>query len=292
MIDLLQKFQKVIEIGNVTQAAKDLYITQPALTQSLQQLEKELGGKLLLRSRRGVKPTRLGSIVYKQSKTVTREEKNLRIIVQEELRKESKFINMGMIDNVGLIFISNIYNVFLEKNPHLKLQIEVNNSDQLISQIENDIIDFAIITRPAKILPDIITVEKFANEEMVIVGKKHLIQKIKKIKDLEEINFISYNKNSNTHAMILRTCIKNRLDINFLAFSSSPTFILQMVKQGSGIAALPRNIVESELANNELVEFRHKNLIFFRELSLIKLRNTYLAETTMRFLDELKENFK
>lgn len=69
-LDQLAYFIEVIKCGSISAAAKNLYISQPALSQSIANLENELGTKLIKRSYSGIKPTMFGERIYDQAESI------------------------------------------------------------------------------------------------------------------------------------------------------------------------------------------------------------------------------
>ncbi len=291
MFNLLEKFSKVVETGNLTKASKELYITQPALSISIKQLEKKLGCKLLIRRKDGVTPTKLGKIVYKFTKKISKDLRNIKVKLEEKNKALSTSIKIGMIDNVGLVFISKTYKQFQNENPNINLQIRIDNTTRLIGEVEKGTIDFAIVSKCLERFPQKFIVKDFAEEEMTLVGKPPFIEEIKKAKDLEKINFITYNKDSTTFHIIDNVFREKNIKINYVAYSSSPEFILEMVRQGTGIAALPANIVENEIRLDNLEKITIKDLKIKRRLSLIYLKDTYLPKITKQFIEKLQNEF-
>lgn len=290
MLDLLLKYKKVIETGNITKAAKQLFVTQSALTQSMQKLERNYDCTLLIRHRSGIKPTKSGELLYETAKAILQKERNIQKRIREVNNIASHEIRMGMIDNVGLIFVRNIYKQIVHNDSDINLQIEINNSTNLIQQVEMQSIDFAIITQPEKHLGPKFSLSSFATENLLLVGNKKIVDKIKDTDDLEHIPVLSYNKQSKTHKQIESTFHDNNISPQFKVFSSSPDFILEMVKQGVGIAVLPENIVYTDIRKKKIFLIQ-TGIRFARRLSLVHLASTYLADTTRQFIDELKREY-
>src|SRR6478735_4612962 len=69
----LQYFVKIVDIGNLTQAADVLHVAQPALSQQLATLESEVRQQLLVRTTRGVTPTEAGKILYRHAQLILRQ---------------------------------------------------------------------------------------------------------------------------------------------------------------------------------------------------------------------------
>jgi DNA-binding transcriptional LysR family regulator len=291
MIDQLTSFCKIIELENLTNAAKELHITQPALSMSIKKLEKQLGCKLMIRSKSGIKPTKIGRVVYEHSKRIENDFKNLRRIISEKNNKAQKNIRMGMIDNVGLTFVSKIYSDFHKRHPNLNLQIQVDNSYRLTEKVEKGSIDFAIVTKSEKKFSKKFVQSNFGEEEMSLVTSPRNFLKIKNIKSLNGMNFVSYNKESTTHKLIKKMLHDNEISVKFISYSSSPKFIAEIVKSTESIAFLPDTFVQNDILIEELKKVRIRNLRFERKFQLIYLKDTFLPGTTQEFIGELRKAF-
>ncbi len=288
MIQTLKNYCKVIEIGNFTKASKELFISQPALSISIKKLEKQLGCKLILRNRDGLKPTKIGSIVYKHAIKINRNCNNLKEIISEYNEKVTKNLNMGMIDNVGLILVSKIYKEFYRKHPNIKIQIHIDNSDRLVKKIKNNNIDFAIITKGKKNLSKKFIEKDFGEEKMSLVASTKLA---KEQKDLKDINLISYNKDSTTYKIIKETLDKKGIRANFNSYSTSPKFILELVKLNVGFAFLPNSYIHEDIKNKKIKVIDTNGLEIKRKFALIYLKTTYLPKTTLEFIEKLQKAF-
>lgn len=291
MFDLLHKFKVTVETGNITKASAKLLISQPALTQALKNLEKQLGSQLLIRGKNGVKATQIGRTVYNHSRKLFFEVKNLKTIVSEHKNTLENKINFGMIDNVGWIFNSKVYKRFLLKFPKLNLNIKVDNTNRLLQQVEKGTIDFAIITNPIKRLSSEIKSVDFTFEKMILVGTLPIARSIRHVTDIPKHNFLTYNQDSYTYKTINQSLKNHGIKPKYKVFSTSPSFILQMTRLGTGISVLPKNLVMPDLQINILQEIELSGLNFQRELSLIYLKSTYLPKTTEKFIEELKKSY-
>ncbi len=289
MLDRLHDLKIIIDTGNLTKAAKKLHVSQPALSISTKKLEEHLGCKLLIRNKGGVKPTKFGKILYKYAKNLDLSLINMKNELSDQLYTLEKDIKIGMIDNVGIKFIGRVYKTFRKKYPKLNLAIQVDNSTRLIREVEKGSLDFAIITKQKRLKNNMIQ-EYFASEDLIVVSASNYVQRITCIKDLVKVNFIAYNKDSTTFKLIDDTFREKKINLNYSAYSTSPTFIKEMVKLGTGIAVLPKNIVEKELASKKLRRI-NLGINLSRQLSLIYLKNAYLTNLSKNFIEKLRNMF-
>src|SRR5438309_1772582 len=99
----LQYFARIVELGNITRAAEQLYVAQPALGLQIRQLEEELGVKLLSRHSRGVSPTRAGRLLYERACELLRLLEETRHQVTAVGRNEREGVVLGVTNGFANI---------------------------------------------------------------------------------------------------------------------------------------------------------------------------------------------
>jgi len=241
-------------------------------------LEKDFGTKLFFRSKQGISPTKTGQLVYDEAKKTINQFNNLKSKVNDMNSSLQKDLRIGMIDNFGLIFLENIWGKINASFPETYLEIDINNSETLIDLVLNQSIDFAIITQQLKknISKDLIQ-HPFAKEDLILVSSEILQPQIQAIEDICKFEFYSYNRKSTTNKLIERFFQQRKLPINITVYSTSPGFIVSLLKFGKSVAFLPKNFVSDKLQNGELVQLL-PNVVLERELALIYRRDVYVNE--------------
>ena len=123
----LEYFAKVAESNSMTQAAKELYISQPALSRAISSLEDELGIRLLKRSNQGIALTGNGQTIYEDIKSIlsdisiTQNKWRTLTIPKDQLEGNLKIIACPLMCNV---LVSNIFDSFYSTYTNLKLSLE------------------------------------------------------------------------------------------------------------------------------------------------------------------------
>ena len=281
MNDLLEKFKKVIEVGNITRASKELNISQPALTMSLNKLEKEFDAHLLVRSKKGIYPTEMGKCVYRYASKIHNNIESLQREIDELKEHKSLILNVGMIDYIAMHFLSDILKTF----PHdIKFNIHINNSTELVRMLEVGEIDFAITTMPKSKLHKQFTISKLGSHSLHMCVSTDSVEKITNVQDLRKKSFITYNAKSYTYKLIHEALVGLGIEPNYIAHSTSPTVSLELVKLGKGIGILPRKLISDDLHIIELPK-----LEFTRELALITPHDVYLSDVSKQFIERLEE---
>ena len=116
----LHSLVEVARRGSITQAARALGLTQPALTRRLQQLEEELGAELLVRGRKGVTLTELGRLVVDQGRQVLERYSRLREDVGAHLRLEAGTVRVGGGATAVSLLLPEVIREFRQSHPDLE----------------------------------------------------------------------------------------------------------------------------------------------------------------------------
>jgi DNA-binding transcriptional LysR family regulator len=291
MDDSLSKFKKVVDAGNITKAAEELGISQPGLSAVVAGLEEKFGTPLLVRNRKGVFPTKAGRLVYDFAGGAVERLQKLTSAISKEIQRDARKINIGMIDNAGLVSVSKIYLAFLQKHPQLDVQIWVDNSKNLINLVYSGRVDFAIITKPESKLPEGIVHKVFASERLILVATPLLAQSLKTVNDLSTQKLVGYNEGSTSYVLIKSRLDELGLKPSYRSFSTSPEFMKHLILLNMGVGFLPENLVHDEICSGLLVEPGISELTITRELSLIYREDAYISSVKKEFIQELKHSY-
>ncbi len=115
-------FVGVVDAGSFSRAATSLRIAQPALSQQISNLEREMGTELLIRSQRGVRPTAAGNMFYRSARSVLNEIEHLRTAVRtaDGLVGEVSF---GLTSSFSGTFTEPIVSAVMARHPHIRLNV-------------------------------------------------------------------------------------------------------------------------------------------------------------------------
>lgn len=130
---------------NITKTANDLFISQPALTGRIKQIERDLGVSILNRSNRGVEFTQHGVYVAKFSNHILKEISNFRENLSGLGQDVAGVIKIGATSIIGRYYLPALLEAFNKKYPLVKFNISINPSSELLKMLKSDIIDFGIV---------------------------------------------------------------------------------------------------------------------------------------------------
>lgn len=129
-------------------AAESCFVTQPTLSAQLGKLEKELGVLLFDRSKMPVIPTEIGVQIIEQAKRVVSESKGIFELVAQLKGDVSGVIKLGIIPTLAPYLLHLFIRKFLEKYPHVKLDVQELITVDIIKKLKNDELDLGIVVTP------------------------------------------------------------------------------------------------------------------------------------------------
>ncbi len=141
----LTTFCAVVSEGSMTAAAEKLYLTQPAVSQQIRNLEDEIGSELLVRGVRNVKPTLQGQLLYDYAKRILYLTQQAEVALQAISTELKGSIRIGTLNSIGLYLISPIIGLFLKHNTQLHIKLTYGNTESLVKGLMSDELDVVIV---------------------------------------------------------------------------------------------------------------------------------------------------
>ncbi|MBQ9279899.1 MAG: LysR family transcriptional regulator [Clostridia bacterium] len=200
--ELYRAFCKVVECKSISKAADELFISQSAVTQSMQKLEKILGEKLFFRNRGGIELTDLGSNLYEYINGSVKTLENA-----EEIFANYSSLNKGVLRiGGGNTLISNLLLQpiceFSRKYPNVKISIHNGFTDILIERVSKGELDIVTLNLPykGKIFSNVEIVPLKDSSYCLFASKEYMkTHSIKKIEDIQDCKLILPSKVSSRY---------------------------------------------------------------------------------------------
>lgn len=243
-----KKFLTLVETGSFSAAAKQLHVSQPAITIAIASLELKLGKKLLVRNKQHVELTDDGEIVLDAAKKINKYHDAMIDSLQDS---NTNIEHAGFIDSLAhLLYTSPGKNTLLGN-----IEVMVDNSVRILNDLSTKQIDFGVITGQPGPIPDDISVLKLQDESFVFVtspahAPKHAVTKI--------TDWLAYNQASTTYKHFIRQFKKNSLNVTPIFYSTSMELLKDMAIAGNGIALLPHHFVAKEIMEQKLAVVKTK----------------------------------
>ncbi len=285
-LNLYRIFYEVAKRGNITKAAEELYISQPAVTQAIHSLEKQIGATLFIRAKKGVTLTEEAKVLFQFVESGLNYIKNGENKFKELMNIESGTLKIGASTTITQHVLLKYLDVFQERYPNVSISIVNNLTQDLVKLLREGSVDLLILNLPTKEYKDIDVVPFLEVHDTFMVGKRKIDLLNKKL-DLTKIkeDFIFQKSPSNTRLFLNNYLNSNNIDIIPKYDVVSFNLVKDMTKMNLGIGYITREFAIKELESGELFEIDYTPKIPSRNIGIATLSNTIPSFTTKKFID-------
>lgn len=253
-MELYKVFQAVAEKGSITAAAKALFVSQPAVTKSIQALEETLGTRLFLRTAQGVEPTREGrellGHVERAFDQLEQGERKVRMMKDKSLGT----VRVGISSTLCKYYFIPHLKAFHDAYPKLKIEIVNRTSPETLALLENGTLDCAIISEMP--FGSKMAYARLMEIQDTFVAKMPSPKPVMAPEDFMDHPLILMEKNNATRRYVDDWFLSHQVPVQADIEISSMEFLVEFAKIGLGVSAVIREFVHGELAEGELVEWR------------------------------------
>lgn len=274
--ELYRVFYAVANTGNITKASNVLNISQPAISKSIKNLEEQLGGKLFVRTKKGVILTEEGKEFYVYIKQAIEYITNAESKFTELINLETGCIRIGISTTLTKTFLIPYLEKFHSSFPNIEIKISTNIADELIPKLRNGLLDIVILNLVNKDYgKDIETKKLKCVTDCFVVNKdyKYLLDKEISIKELYKYPLIVQTKGSSARTFLDMLLDEYDASINPSMELASYALIVEFSKIGFGIGYVTKNYINKELKNKKLFELKIKEKIPSRYVGMALSKN-------------------
>lgn len=277
-------FVAVCDSMSMTAAAETLFLSQPAVSQAVAELEKHYGTRLFERLARKLYLTQAGEKLLSYARAVIRineeAEKDMRTL------RESGAIRIGASVTVGAHVLPGLVSAFQCMNPETAVMVTEDNTRQIEQMILHDKTDIGAVE--GELSSEEICSRPFLEDELVLVcGAGHRFASLPEIRpqELEAERFIVREPGSGT-----RKTFEDVMAVNELAWKpfwvcNNADTIRAAVAEGLGVSVISRRAVKKEVAAGMLRVVPIRGIRFKRSFKIIYHRNKYLTGAMKKFID-------
>jgi DNA-binding transcriptional LysR family regulator len=287
----MQVFYAVAKHGSFTRAADSLFMTQPAVTFQIKQLEEHFNCRLFERQHQKIALTSAGELVLGFAEKILALSDEMEGRVAELTGQMGGKLDIGASTTLGEFILPNILSQFNELFPQVHLRMVVGNSDQIQSSVIEGALDIGLIDCPSP--NKAVNAEAVGGETLAVVcAKSYPLADMTSVKvaDLPEYEYVSREPGSGT-----RECIEAYLKANDISPDQlkmvmelgSPEALKNVVQTGLGFALMSPSVVRKEIERGELVALALDPPIE-RRFSLITPKERFRSRTISAFCDYVK----
>ncbi|GAA0815628.1 LysR family transcriptional regulator [Clostridium tertium] len=288
-LDLYKVFCQVGKSKSFSKASNELYMTQPAVSQAIMQLERELDIRLFNRTSKGVTLTNEGSLLFEYVNSAI----NL-INVGEEKILEFKDLTVGELkigvgDTISKYFLLPYLEIFHNKYPNLKFKIINGTTLELCALIKSGEIDISICNLPITD-PSLEVIPCGEVRDIFVCGEKYkdLSEKKISLEELVKYPLIFLEPSSNSRKYVEKFMLSNGIKISPEFELGSFDLLLEFAKINLGIACVVKEFSKDYLEKGLLYEVNTLEEIPSRSIGVCHLKSVPLSLASTKFVEILE----
>ena len=270
----IEQFIAVVDAGSIRGAARQLNMSQPALTRALQQLEEELGVQLVDRSGRGVTPTAAGSAFLSRARVAEAELRKAFEDARKAVGDGTRLLALGLSPVGASLLLPELVITLQRQHPKTRIRILETTPSALLSLVRDEVMDLAVTQRTRIHLDAGLDYRPLAEIQMrIAVRPGHpLLSKVSKqgtcsLEDIVGASWLYMTAHDSSDDIVSRSFLASGLPIPLPAVHCGSYFIaLDLLASTDMIGVLPPALLKSCMKAGQLVE-----LVLTRPLIPIQL---------------------
>lgn len=249
----LKVFEAVARHLSYTRAAEELFLTQPAVSMQIKQLEEQVGMPLFEQMGKRIFLTEAGQEVYRYSHNIAQQLDELETVLANLKGLRGGKLKIAIVSTAQYV-VPNLLGVFCQRYPGVTVSLDVTNRETLLDQLAENVIDLAVMGQPPTEMG--FEADAFMDNPLVVVAPPdHPLggQKNIPVPRLADEVFLVREKGSGTRIAMERFFAERKVHLKTGMEVSSNEAIKQSVQAGLGLGVFSMHTLEPELALKRLV---------------------------------------
>ena len=293
-LNLYYIFYTVALHKNISGAAKELYISQPAISKAISKLEQSLDVILFHRSSRGVTLTMEGELLFTQVQTafsaIRHGEEQLKKVNELGISQISIGVSITLCKYVLLPYLQQ----FVKDNPHIKVTITCHPTMETLRDIDNSVTDIGVVGIPS--LPNGLTYIPFREIQDTFVTTDRYLENLKirvgndRKAILNNATFMMLNKENISRKYVDMYLSSHQITMDNIIEINTMDLLIELAKIDLGIACVIKDFVKDELDDHSLTEVSLGRAIPKRKLRLVYKDDTIMTDAMKKFISYFTES--
>lgn len=285
-IESLKMFCLVVDEGSISQAARLSFVSQPAVTRQINQLENLYGTLLFDRTEGKMKITETGRMLYPFAKTIVHDFNRSKEVIQQATGKFNASLRVGATFTIGEYLLPRLLGRFKKQIPEIKVTLTIKNTPGVLDDLSNDVIDLALVEGLVENTNFVI--EKFAKDELILLcSPDHIWGERITIEELANERMIWREATSGTRLIVENILseygVLEKIE-SYMEIGSTQA-IKSAVEAGLGISILSRLTVGKELEQGDLRQVKIEGVHLTRNLWVVNKNQRFKKKTVSDFLE-------
>jgi LysR family transcriptional regulator, low CO2-responsive transcriptional regulator len=288
----LRVFEAVARHLNFSRAAENLYLSQPAVSMQIKQLEQNIGLPLLEQVGKRLHLTEAGRELLKYSRSILQQVQEMDAMFNEMKGLEHGQLNIAVVSTANY-FMPQLLAKFIHLHPKISVSLSVANRDTVIKQLDENVADLAIMGLPPD-GTDMVSKVFMPNPLVVIAAPDHPLAKLKKVqpRQLAKETLLLREKGSGTRGVAERFFASHKLPLPAHMEMDTNEAIKQSVSAHIGVGIISRHGIEMELETKRLCILDVAGFPIVRNWHIVHRKNKRLSTAANAFQRFLLEEAK
>jgi DNA-binding transcriptional LysR family regulator len=293
-LDQLRILKAIAAEGSFKRAADSLYVSQPAVSLQVQNLERQLDVPLFDRGGRRAQLTEAGHLLLSYGDRILALCQETCRAIEDLQNLQGGTLVIGASQTTGTYLMPKLIGIFRQAYPDVTVQLHVHSTRRTCWSVMNGQVDLAIIGGEIPLeLQSALEILPYGEDELVLVlpmlhplAQKETVGR----EDLYRLNFIALDAQSTTRKVIDQILVRANIDPRLLKIEmelNSIEAIKNAVQSGLGAAFISISTIEKELALGALKRVSVENVVIKRALSLVLNPNRYRSKASEIFISEI-----
>ncbi|MCL4470806.1 MAG: LysR family transcriptional regulator [Gammaproteobacteria bacterium] len=283
----LQVFEAVARHLSFSRAAEELYLTQPAVSMQIRQLEASVGLPLFEQIGKKIFLTEAGNEVYHYSRSIAQQLTEAEAVLSEMKGLKRGKLNISVVSTANY-FAPQLLALFCQRNQDVTLSLKVVNREELLNQLASNEMDLGVMGQPPEGLD--IVAEPFMENPLVVVappGHPLVTERNIPLSRLAQETFIVREQGSGTRSAMERFFQQHGLNLATGMEMSTNEAIKQAVQAGMGLGVVSVHTIALELETRRLVVLDVESFPILRHWYVIHRKGKRLSAMAQAFKDFL-----
>ena len=251
-LELYRVFKEVADTGNISAAAKNLFISQSAVSQSIKQLETSLQARLFVRSPRGVSLTSEGQMLYQYVRSAL----GLIATGEDKLSQAQQLLLgtlvIGASDTVTSFFLTRYLDIFHRLHPGIRLKIVSGRSAKVLSMLKSGAVDIAFASSPADSAVE--SWPCFSTHAAFVAGSEYPcdFDHVYTRQEIAAFPLILLERKASSRVFLENEFLQSGVSLVPEIELSSRSLLVSLASIGLGVAGVTLEFVQKELAEGSI----------------------------------------
>ena len=286
-LSLYKIFLTTAECGNISAAARKLYISQPAVSKAISRLEANLATSLFIRMPKGVILTNEGQLLYEKVKSAFDSIASGEEMIKNICAGEGGQLKIGASNTLTKHVLLPYLRDFREAFPKIHLTVESQSTYKTLSMLKEGKIDIGLIgmTNESKSSLSNVKYTQIAEIEDIFVASSSYIKEYNNEDILKKCTLLMLDEENLTRQYIDNYLLTNNIDDTRIIEATSMDLLVDFAQIGLGVACVIKEFVSKELQDGLLCEVNAKIRIPKRSIGFVYTPDSMSSQAARRFVN-------